>query len=165
MSFSGKTKVGNLDGICGGCRWRSHKRRISAERRVCVVWGRGRYEDVFGLDISVEEMMGVDVIETGEDLVQNAFDTPRVHAFVVPRFHELVQVAVHELHAYVQLFTERIQENVECGYQVGMCRQCSEKDDFSQFQTRGERVKGLFHGLDGNLQGISWIVNNTMPYQ
>lgn len=63
MRFAGETKVGNLDSIGGRRRRRGDKIRVSAKGRG-IVRGRSRDENVFGFDIAVEEVVGVDVVET-----------------------------------------------------------------------------------------------------
>ena len=68
----------------------------------------------------MEEVVGVNVVETGENLVQYALDTPCVHTFVFSCLHQLIKVAIHVFHANMEFFTERIQEDVQRRYQVGM---------------------------------------------
>jgi hypothetical protein len=63
--------------------------------------GRGGHEDVLGLDVAVEEVVGVDVLETLHDLEQDALDTCVVEILVVSGLHQLVQVALHVLHGNV----------------------------------------------------------------
>jgi len=97
---------------------------------------RGRNEDVFGLDVSVKEVVGVDMLEALHNLEQDALDAPIIKRLVIPRLHQLVQIPLHVLHADVQLFAERVQENVEGRDKVGVIWQGPEKDDFSKFQAR-----------------------------
>lgn len=63
MGFTSETKVGNLDGVSRRRRRRSDKVRISAKGRG-IVRGRSRDEDVFGFDITVEEVVGMNVVKT-----------------------------------------------------------------------------------------------------
>jgi hypothetical protein len=51
---------------------------------------RARNQDILGLDIAVEELVGVYVLEALHDLKQNALDACIVEDFVISRLHELV---------------------------------------------------------------------------
>lgn len=109
-------------------------------------------EDVLGLDISVEKVVGVYVVKTRQNLEENALYTSYIHAFVISGLHELIQIAVHVLHADVQFLAVRVEENVEGTNEMGVCGQRFQKNDFSEFVTRREGFEGLFHGFDGDLQ-------------
>jgi hypothetical protein len=92
---------------------------------------RGRNENILWFDVSVKEMMVVDVLEAVHNLEQDAFDTGIVKALVIARLHQLIQVAFHILHTNVKLFTERIQEDVESRHKMWVLRKSSQEDDFS----------------------------------
>ena len=123
MSLPCKTKVCNLDSVGRRCgRW-SYQCRISLESRSGVLRCRGRNQYVLWLDISVEEVVIVDVVEAAENLIQDAFDAAAIQAFMISGLHQLVQIAIHILHADVQFLGHRIQEDVESWHQMGVCRE------------------------------------------
>ena len=66
--------------------------------------------------------MGVNVIEATQDLVKNALDTLRIHAFVVSGFHQLVQVTVHVLHTNMQFSAVRVEEDIQGRNKVDVSR-------------------------------------------
>jgi hypothetical protein len=47
----------------------------------------------------MEELMSVNVIEAGQDLIKYTLDTFRIHTLMVSRFHQLVQITIHVFHA------------------------------------------------------------------
>lgn len=85
MSLSGETKVGDLHSICRGSRRRGDEVRVTAESR--VIRGGCRDEDVFGFDVAMEEVMGMDMVETPQDLVKDALDMLAIEGLVIPGFH------------------------------------------------------------------------------
>jgi hypothetical protein len=66
----------------------------------------------------VEKFAVVDMLETTEDLEQDALDTGGVHWLVVACLHQLVEVAVHELHCDVKPAAVRVQEDVQGRYEM-----------------------------------------------
>ena len=70
------------------------------------------YEDVFRLDVAMEEVVLVDVLQAGQDLKQYALDRSVVQSFVLACLDQLVEIAVHEFHCNVKLFAEWIQKDV-----------------------------------------------------
>ena len=70
-------------------------------------------EDVFGLDVAVEEVVRVDVFQTLHNLVKNALNATVVKALVVASLHQLVEVALHVLHGNMKLLGVGVQEDVE----------------------------------------------------
>lgn len=121
MSLSGETEISNLDNVIRRCRGRRHEGGVSSERVVIIVMRGCRNEDVFGFDVAMEEVVGVNVFKTLHDLIENALDTRVVEALVISRLHQLVKVALHVLHANMQLLAVGIQENVESRNEVRMC--------------------------------------------
>ena len=85
MSLSCETTVGDLHSICRGSRRRSDEVRVTAESR--VVGGGCRDEDVFGFDVAMEEVVGMDMVETPQDLVKDALDMLAIEGLVIPGFH------------------------------------------------------------------------------
>lgn len=79
----------------------------------------------------MKELMSVDVVQAGQDLVEDALDTFRVHTFVISSFHQLVQVAVHVLHADVEFPAVGVEENIQGRHKVDVSGECSQEDDFS----------------------------------
>lgn len=77
----------------------------------------------------MEEVVGVDVLESLHDLKENALDTRIIKTFVISRLHQLVQVPFHVLHGDVKLLAEGVEEDVQGGNQVGVIRECSQEDD------------------------------------
>jgi hypothetical protein len=73
---------------------------------------RGRDENVFRLDIAMEEVMSMDMLQALHDLEQNALDAAIIEALVLASLHELVQIAVHILHADMELLAERIKKDI-----------------------------------------------------
>lgn len=134
MSLSCKTKVSDLDGVGGRGGRRGDEVGVSTECR--VVRGRGGHQNVLRLDIAVEEVVGMNVVKATQDLVEDALDMLSVQTLVVSCLHQLVEVAIHVLHADMQFSGKRVEEDVEGRDQVGVGRQGSKKDDFSQFQAR-----------------------------
>ena len=65
----------------------------------------------------------------------------------------------------MQLPRQRIQENVEGGDEMGVKGKGSQEDDLSQLQARSKRVKGLFHGFDGHLDGQQEKIDDDKTYQ
>ena len=61
----------------------------------------------------MEEVVIMDMVETGQDLEKNAFDAAAVQAFVLTSFHKLVQISIHVLHTDMQLLGRWIQEDLE----------------------------------------------------
>ena len=82
------------------------------------MWSRRRNEDVLGLDVAMEEVVGVDVIQSRDYLVQDALDAGAVQASVGSGLHQLVEIAVHVLHADMQFLGRRIEEDVESRHEV-----------------------------------------------
>ena len=70
-------------------------------------------ENVFGLDVAVEEVVRVDVFQTLHNLVKDALDAAVVKALVVASLHQLVEVALHVLHSDMKLLSVGVQEDVE----------------------------------------------------
>ena len=66
--------------------------------------------------------MGMDVVEAGEDLEEDAFDAAAIQTFVVSCFHQLVEITIHVLHTDVELLRYRIKEDIKCRDQVSMDR-------------------------------------------
>ena len=79
-------------------------------------------------------MVGVNVVETGQNLVQDALDVLAFEVLVIAGLHQLVQVTVHVLHADVQLVGERVKENVECRDEMRMHGKGAQEDDFAELQ-------------------------------
>lgn len=73
----------------------------------------------------MEEVVTVDVLETRKDLIEDALHTSGIQAFVVAGFHQLIKITIHVLHTNMELFAERIEEDVKGRDEVGMCRQGS----------------------------------------
>jgi hypothetical protein len=73
------------------------------------------------------------VVETGQNLVEDAFDVFLVQVFVVSRLHQLIKVTIHILHGDVQFAGERVKEDVEGRDKVRMRGQRSQEDHFPQF--------------------------------
>lgn len=69
--------------------------------------------------------MSVNVIETRENLEQDALHALGIHAFVIPSFHQLVKVAVHVLHTNVKFLAEWIQEDIQSRDQMSVSRESS----------------------------------------
>lgn len=65
-------------------------------------------------------MVSMDVVQTREDLVQDALDMLGVQVLVVSCLHQLVQVAVHVLHADVELAGKGVEEDIQSGNEMGM---------------------------------------------
>lgn len=118
-------------------------------------------EYVLGLDVAVEELVGVYVVEARQDLEEYGLDGLGLEGLVFSRLHELVEVAVHVLHADVQLLGARVEEDVIRGHQVRVLRQRAQEDDLAEIQTLGEGVVRLLHRLDGDLQRAP--VSKTRP--
>lgn len=78
--------------------------------------------------------MGVDMIQAGKYLEQDALHASAVHALMIACFHQLVQIPIHILHAYVKFLAQRIKEDIESRNKMRMCRQRSQEDDFSEFK-------------------------------
>lgn len=132
MRLTSETEIGNLHCISRRGRWRSDEVRIAAESGV-VRSGCGN-QDVLWLDIPVEEVVGVDMVETTQDLVEDTLDMLSVQVFVVSCLHQLVKIAVHVLHGDVQLAGERVEENVKGRDKVRVRRERSKEDHFPQLQ-------------------------------
>lgn len=75
--------------------------------------------------------MGVNVIEAGENLVQNALDTAVIQVFMISCLHELIQITIHVFHTYVKLFGHGIKEDLEGRYQVGVVGERAQENDLS----------------------------------
>jgi hypothetical protein len=88
VGLTSKTKVGDLHSVDRRGRRRSDKVRVTAESG--IIGGGRRYENVFGLNIAVEEVVGVDVVQTGQDLVKNTLDVLAFKVFVVTGLHQLI---------------------------------------------------------------------------
>lgn len=78
--------------------------------------------------------MRMDVLQSLHNLKQYTLHAAHVEAFVISRLHQLVEVTVHVFHTYVELFAERIEEDVEGGYEVLMIWQGPEEDYFTKFR-------------------------------
>lgn len=151
MRLSSQSEISDLHRVRRRSRRGSNESRVSAEGG--VVRGRCRNEDVFGLNVTVEEAMRVDVVEAGEDLVENALDDPSIQVFVVSRLHQLVQVAIHVLHGDVEFLRQRVEEDIESRHEVSMIGQCTQEDHFAKLHARSEGLKCLLHRLDCDLLG------------
>jgi hypothetical protein len=68
----------------------------------------------------MEELAGVNVLETCQNLEKDTLHAGCVKWLVVPRLHELVQVSVHVLHGDVKPPAVGVQEDVQCRYQMRM---------------------------------------------
>jgi hypothetical protein len=77
-------------------------------------------ENVFGLDVAMEEVMRVNVFEALHNLEEDALHTSVIETLVVASLHQLVEVPLHVLHGDMELLSERIQEDVKGGNQVRM---------------------------------------------
>jgi hypothetical protein len=77
-------------------------------------------ENVFGLDVAMEEVMRVNVFEALHNLEEDALHTSVIETLVVASLHQLVEVTLHVLHGDMELLSERIQEDVKGGNQVRM---------------------------------------------
>ena len=80
----------------------------------------------------MKEFVSMDMIQSGENLEQDALDARAVEGFVIPRLHQLVEISVHILHADVEFLGEWIQKNVQSGYEMGMNRQRSQEYHFAK---------------------------------
>jgi hypothetical protein len=98
----------------------------------------------------MEKLMGVDMIQTREDLEQYAFDARAIQAFMVPRFHELIEVSVHILHTDMEFLSQWVQEDIESRYEMRVNGQGAQKNDFAKLQAGRTRIKGFLHCLDRN---------------
>jgi hypothetical protein len=112
---------------------------------------RGRYEDVFGLDVAVEKVVTVNVLKAMHDLEQNALDAAIVKALVVASLHQLVKIAFHVFHANVELLAIGVQEDVEGRDEVWVLRDRSQEDDFSELEAWCQGLERLLHRFDGDL--------------
>jgi hypothetical protein len=63
MGFASEAKVGNFDSVSRRRRRGSDKVGVSAKGRG-IVRGRSRDKDVFGFDIAVEKIVGVNMVKT-----------------------------------------------------------------------------------------------------
>lgn len=79
----------------------------------------------------MEEIVSVNVIEAGEDLVQNALDAAVVQVFVISCLHELIQITIHVFHTYVKLLGHGIKEDLEGGHKVGVVWEGAQENDLS----------------------------------
>jgi hypothetical protein len=77
-------------------------------------------ENVFGLDVAMEEVMRVNVFEALHNLEEDALHTSVIETLVVASLHQLVEVTLHVLHGDMELLSERIQKDVKGGNQVRM---------------------------------------------
>lgn len=101
MGLTREAKVGNLDAVDRRCCGRGGEGRVPSHGRVDVGRRGAGHHDVLWLDVAVEEVVGVDVFEAGEDLDEDALDAGAVKDLVITLLHELIQVDVHVLHADV----------------------------------------------------------------
>jgi hypothetical protein len=76
------------------------------------------YEDVLGLNVAVEELACVNVLQSCEDLEEDALDAVGVQRLVVSGLHQLVQVSIHVLHGNVKPPAVWVQEDVQSRYEV-----------------------------------------------
>lgn len=129
VGFACKTKVGDLNGVGGRSGGRGNEVGVATEGR--VIGGGCGYQDVLWLDIAVEEMMGMNVVQTAHNLVEDALDVLGVERLVVSCLHQLVEVAVHVFHADVELSGKGVEEDVQGGDEMRVNGQCAEEDDFS----------------------------------
>lgn len=79
--------------------------------------------------------MFVNVLQTAEDLEQDAFDDSVIERLVVARLHQLVEIAIHVLHGDMQLLAKRVQENVIRRYKMRVSWYRLEEDDLSEVHT------------------------------
>jgi len=79
----------------------------------------------------MEEVVGVDVLESLHDLKQNALDAAIVETLVVSRLHQLVEVPFHIFHGDVELLGEGVEEDIQGRDQMGVCWQCSQEDNLA----------------------------------
>jgi len=100
------------------------------------VGGGRRDENVFRLDVAVEEVVSVDVLEARKDLVKNTLHTSGIQTLVVAGFHQLIKITIHIFHTDMELFAVRVEEDVQGRNEVSMCWQGSQEDDLSEFQAR-----------------------------
>ena len=73
--------------------------------------------------------MSMDVVEAGQNLIEYALDTFRIHTLVIPGFHQLVQVAVHVLHTDMQFPAVWVKEDIQGRNQVDVNRKRAQEDD------------------------------------
>jgi hypothetical protein len=132
MCLTSKTEIGNLHRISWRGGRRSNEVRVAAKGR--VVRGGCRNEDVLGFDIAMEEVVGVDMVETLQDLVEDTLDVLSLEIFVVPCLHQLIEIAIHVLHGDVKLAGERIEENIKGRNKVRMRRKSPQEDYLPQLQ-------------------------------
>ena len=160
MGLTSQTKVGDLDGISRRSGRRGDEIRVAAKGRVA---GSGcRDQDVLRLDVAMEEVMGVDVVQPREDLIENAFDVSLVETLLVPRLHQLVQVTVHVLHADVKFPRKGVEEDVQSRSKMGVVGKGAEEDDFAQVKTGTQRIESLLHRFNGDLlEGVKRCILDT----
>ena len=70
-------------------------------------------ENIFRLDVAVEEVVCMDVLQTLHNLIQDALDAAVVQTLVVTSLHQLIQVSLHILHGDVKLLGEGIEEDIK----------------------------------------------------
>lgn len=100
----------------------------------------------------MKEFVSVNVIQSGENLEQDALHARAVKGFVIPRLHELVEVSIHILHADVEFLGEWIKKDVQSGHEMGMNREGAQENHLAKLQTRCKGLKSLLHRLDCNLR-------------
>ena len=102
----------------------------------------------------MKEFVSMDVIQSGQDLEQDALDARAVEGFVIPRLHELIEVSVHVLHTNVEFLGEWVKKDVQRRHEMGMSRKGSQKNHFTKLQAGRKRLEGFFHGLDRYLRSF-----------
>lgn len=76
--------------------------------------------------------MSVDVIEAGENLIQDALDAAVVQVLMISCLHELIQITIHVFHTYVKLFGHGIKEDLQGRYQVGVVGERAQENNLSE---------------------------------
>jgi hypothetical protein len=85
----------------------------------------------------------VNVLQSGQNLAENALHTGTVERLVVTRLHQLVEVAIHVFHGDVELLAHRVKEDVVCRHEVRMVGKILQKDDLTQLETLRKVLESL----------------------
>src|SRR5947207_8330207 len=101
MGVASQTKVGDLDCVHWWCRRRSDQGRVTSECTAAVLWSRSRDKNVFRLNVAMEEVVMMNVLEAGDDLVENTLDARSIHVLVISSLHQLIKISIHVLHCNV----------------------------------------------------------------
>lgn len=117
----------------------------------------GRDEDVFRFYVAMEEVMSVDVADSGQDLRQDGFERGQRERAPLALPHELVEVLVHALHDDVELVVEIVDKQFPDPHEVFVGGHGEDELDFADARVVAQLREPRHHGLDGEQAALAVV--------